>query len=65
MAIIAGTVWIYKVFRFLASVESLLGKVIAPKIPAIATQIRKKRRNSKALFWANTDQNNPAAIKLL
>jgi hypothetical protein len=30
---------------FLASVESLLGKVIAPKIPAIATQIRKKRPN--------------------
>jgi hypothetical protein len=55
----------YKVFRFLASVESLLGKVKAPKIPAIATQIRKKRRNSKALFWANADQNNPAAIKLL
>jgi len=31
--------------RFLASVESLLGKVIAPNIPAIATQIRKKRRD--------------------
>lgn len=36
----------YKVLRFLASVESLLGKVIAPKIAAIATQIRKKRRSS-------------------
>ena len=39
--------------------------VIAPKIPAINTQIKKNSARDLSFFSLKADQNKPAAIKLL